>query len=184
MAYLSITKYLGKDHRSIFKNPEEFKKWWNPDWKENNKALGIIDSEITDRIFYDCYESYVAMFPWVPDTLKQLSQKYTLVMVTNGLGKSARNSLGRAAEHFSFIVGSEHVKKLKPDPEGINLILKKLNFLPSEAIMIGDMKVDILAGKNAGIKVGVVNWGLGDWKDLLELKPDYQFKEPEDLLSI
>ena len=183
-AYLLIAKYLGKDHRGFFKNINEFKKWWNPDWKENNKALGIIDSEATDKIFYSCYEPYLALFPWVPDILKKLSRKYTIAMVTNATDKSVRNSLGKMTEHFSLIAGSEHVKKLKPDPEGVNFILKNLDIHPSEALMIGDMRVDVLAGKNAGTKVGVVSWGLGEWEDLIKLSPDYKFEKPEDLLSI
>ena len=182
-AYLLITKHQNKDYRNFFKNLEEFKKWWNPDWRENNKNLGIIDSEDTDKIFYECYEPYAVLSPWVPDIIEKLSQKYTLAMATNASEKSARTSLGKTAEYFSLIAGSEQVKKLKPDPEGINLILKKLNFLPSEAIMIGDMAVDVMAGKNAGIRTGVVNWGLGEWKNLQKLKPDYKFGKPGDLLS-
>jgi len=183
-AYVSIIQNIGRDHKDFFRDLAEFKKWWNPDWKENNKTLGIIDDETNNKIFYGCYEPYVALFPWTMDTLKRLSRKYTLAMLTNGSSKSAKNSLGETAEYFTLIAGCEHVGKLKPDPEGINFILKNLNFLPSQAIMIGDMAVDVLAGKNASIKTGAVNWGLGDWKDLLKLKPDYKFKRPEDLLHI
>lgn len=179
-----ITEHINKDYRDFFKNIEEFKKWWDPDWRENNKALGIIDSEITDKIFYGCYEPYTALLPWVPDAIKKLSQKHTLAVVTNASEKSVRGSFGKIAEHFSLIAGSDHVKKLKPNPEGIKFVLKELNFLPSETLMIGDMKVDVLAAKSAGTKVGVINWGLGEWKDLLNLKPDYKFEKPEDLLLI
>lgn len=183
-AYIAVAEYFGNDHRIFFRDIAEFKKWWNPDWKKNNKALGIIDHETKGRIFYGCYEPYVATFPWVPDMLEQLSKKYTLAIATNALAQSVKKSLGKTAEHFSFIAGSECVKKLKPDPEGINLILKRLNFLPSEAIMIGDMEVDVSAGKSAGTKVGVVSWGLGELNDLLKLNPNYSFKKPGDLLSL
>lgn len=183
-AYLLITRELKKDHRDFFKDLKEFKKWWNPDWKENNKSLGVINYEVVNKIFYGCYEPYTAIFPWAPDILGQLSKKYALAMATNALSGSVKKSLGKTAEYFSLIVGSEHVEKLKPNPEGIDLILKKLNFLPSEALMIGDMKVDVLAGKNAGTKTGVVNWGLGELRELKKFSPDYAFKKPDDLLSL
>jgi HAD superfamily hydrolase (TIGR01549 family) len=40
----------------------------------------------------------------------------------------------------------------KPDPTGVNHLLKTYNIDPDTAIMVGDRELDIMAGKNAGIK--------------------------------
>ena len=51
-----------------------------------------------------------------------------------------------------LIIGFNEVPEVKPSPEGLNLILKKWNIKPSEAIFIGDMATDIQAGKAANVK--------------------------------
>lgn len=56
-------------------------------------------------------------------------------------------------DYFDVILTSEHIKKHKPDPYPINLAVKKLGLKKSEALYIGDDKVDIEAGKKAKVKV-------------------------------
>lgn len=182
-AYIAVAKWAGKSWKDFFKDLWEFKKWWNPDWHENRRKLGIkIDEKGSP--FHKVYDPYTRVFPWVTDILKKLSEKHQLVLLSASSKASIEKSLGSRVKYFTLIVGCKQVEKLKPDPEGINLILKKTKTDPSQALIIGDMTADILAGKNAGIKTGVVSWGLGKWKKLLKLKPDYPFENPEDLLSI
>lgn len=52
---------------------------------------------------------------------------------------------------FDFIVDRFDVKELKPDPEGIQIALKKFGASQEDALMIGDSDKDIGAGENAGI---------------------------------
>ncbi len=60
-------------------------------------------------------------------------------------------------QYFSTLIGSEDVKKHKPNPEPIYLALKRLDVTKSSNIyMIGDTCMDMLSAKNAGIKgIGV-----------------------------
>jgi phosphoglycolate phosphatase len=56
----------------------------------------------------------------------------------------------------------------KPNPFGVQKIMKKADVVPDEAIYIGDSATDILTAKNAGIDCVVVRWGYGnesDWND-------------------
>jgi pyrophosphatase PpaX len=53
-------------------------------------------------------------------------------------------------ELFDHIVCADDVKNFKPHPEPVLMTLAALKRAPSEAIMIGDSTVDILAGKAAG----------------------------------
>ncbi len=59
--------------------------------------------------------------------------------------------------YFDVLIGSEDVKKHKPNPEPINKALKLLNVTPSNNVyMIGDTCMDMIAAKRAGIgAVGV-----------------------------
>src|SRR5690606_34163130 len=53
-------------------------------------------------------------------------------------------------ESFDFIICGDDVENYKPHPEPVHRTLDALRRRPREAIMIGDSRVDILAGKAAG----------------------------------
>jgi len=57
-------------------------------------------------------------------------------------------------EHFfEIIITLDDIKKPKPDPDGLNLILQKLPIAKEEIIFVGDRIADKIAGKHAGIDV-------------------------------
>lgn len=181
-AYIKIFEHNGLDHSCFFKNLEEFKKEWSPDWRLNNKRFGIKDSSM----FYQFYNPYVSTpFPWLRNILPKLAKKYKLAILTNSSKESVITHLEGYLKYFRVIVSSDEVEKLKPNPEGINLIIKKwgLQKKRSDILLIGDMAEDIIAAKAAGIKSGVVGWGLGDFKELMRLGPDWSFPKP-DFLSL
>lgn len=185
-AYKAIIKSQNKDYRIFFKNLEEFKKWWSPDWRKNDQKLELSDIDIpkAHKIFYETHHLYIGLFPWVNSVIPILAGKHRLAILTNRHRKSAQNYLGRLEKYFKLVIGGEDVKKLKPNPEGIKIILKETCVNQDETLIIGDMPDDILAGKAAGIKVGVVKWGLADWDELMAYLPDYSFEEYEHLLQI
>jgi phosphoglycolate phosphatase len=73
---------------------------------------------------------------------------------------------------FDAIIGGDSVKAKKPDPEGLNLIMKQLNVSSDETVLIGDSPVDIETGKQAGVHTCVVNYGLGFAEEIAAAKPD------------
>jgi pyrophosphatase PpaX len=52
---------------------------------------------------------------------------------------------------FGIVVTGDEVKAQKPDPDGILTALRFFGAKPERAVMIGDSKKDLLAGRNAGI---------------------------------
>lgn len=89
-----------------------------------------------------------------PDTLPVLSQLkslgYKIGLVTNTSKEAAEHMLSMHQLHtfFDVVITREDVKKLKPDPEGIFLALKKLNMM--DFFFVGDLEHDSLAAKRAG----------------------------------
>ncbi len=75
---------------------------------------------------------------------------------------NSRRALEAAVERFGLrgrfavIVGREDVRRTKPDPEGIILILSRLGCPPGSALFIGDRDVDARAGEAAGVPTVVV----------------------------
>lgn len=55
-------------------------------------------------------------------------------------------------KEFDLIVAKEDVKRYKPDPEGLNLILSKLKVPKLKALFLGDKEVDLESGRKAKVK--------------------------------
>ncbi|MGH7157688.1 MAG: HAD family hydrolase [Candidatus Saccharimonadales bacterium] len=65
-----------------------------------------------------------------------------------------------------YIVTSDDVAATKPDPEGIKKVLKNLNLKAEDAVMVGDLPADIIAGKKAGVRTIGIGHGFGTAEEL------------------
>ena len=86
--------------------------------------------------------------------LLRLKSSGVMVAVATNRG----NTSGPLLEALSFsrfvdvLVTSEDVSRLKPDPEALQLALKRAGVRAADALYVGDTDVDARAGKAAGIK--------------------------------
>ena len=69
------------------------------------------------------------------------------------------NALGMA-EFFKAVYGGNSFETKKPDPLGVQMLLKEFSVRPEEAVIIGDSDVDMRTAKNAGIYSVGVTYGL------------------------
>ncbi len=86
--------------------------------------------------------------------LRQLQKAGKKIAVFTGNFKEAAEialKRFRILEKVDFIVGRRESPKLKPDPSGLLVILAHFGVMPKDAIYIGDMDVDRVAGEAAGI---------------------------------
>ena len=120
----AIVADLGKNPGKFFKNMEEFKKLWSPDWRVTYERLGVKDEKKANEVFYQVYRYSVYPFYWVEEIVKKLLEKHLLAILTS-------SNKGHIDKHFRFlknyfflIISAEDVKKLKPDPEGLNKIAR------------------------------------------------------------
>lgn len=65
------------------------------------------------------------------------------------------------ARYFRFVYGGNSFERKKPDPMGVEALLRDLRASPREALMIGDSDVDIKTARNAGIYACGVSYGFG-----------------------
>lgn len=88
-------------------------------------------------------------------TLRELGARIGLV--TNTSKKTVKTIFQKyhLESYFDIIVTREDVGKLKPDPEGILLAIKKLDV--TRSFMVGDLAVDVLAAKSANIPAILVS---------------------------
>jgi len=89
----------------------------------------------------------------IPELLADIIKAGGKNYICTHRGKTLQGILEcRHMEHlFEYSVTSEHGFKLKPDPESVNYLIDKYDMLRSEAVMVGDRELDVLAGQNAGI---------------------------------
>jgi len=98
------------------------------------------------------------IFPDTLPTLRELKRLgYRMGLVTNTSREAADRMLSShgIADFFEVIVTREDVKKLKPDPEGILLALKRLE--ARDFFFVGDLVYDSEAAEKAGGKSIIVN---------------------------
>ena len=187
-AYVAIISYKGKDYREFFTDIYSFGKWFSHDWHDNLRRIGGFSERgfaMATKNFYEHYDKYVSVFPWVRDILDDLSKRHKLALLSSSSIASVRGSLGDSCDLFLLMVGNGEVSKIKPHPEGVHLIVDRLAGQRESTIMIGDGEVDILAGKSAGVKTGAVGWGgITELDDLKKLSPDMIIHTPADLLEL
>lgn len=87
---------------------------------------------------------------------------------------------------FDVVLTRKSVELTKPFPDQLELALHKLNVKKENAVMVGDLITDILAGQNAGIKTVAVLCEFPEiTKTMLEaVKPDFMITCFKDIINI
>jgi phosphoglycolate phosphatase len=84
--------------------------------------------------------------------------------------------------YISFIVGSDEVARHKPDPEPVLVTLEHFGLTAAEALVVGDMPVDILMGRAASTRTCAVTYGNAPLADLQAAAPDHIISDLADLI--
>jgi len=158
------------------------------------KSLGNKNEELTEegiKIFSAYYEKHSAdkarLYPHVKETLDYFKNKRKFIL-TNRYSKFAESTLKAfgIVDYFDEIIGGDDDNCLKPSACVLDNVIPRLNINRQKAIVIGDMSIDIMTGKNSGVKTCWVSYGLGTIADVRDLKPDYiidDMIELEDIIS-
>jgi len=127
------------------------------------------------------------LFPGIKETLTKLSgEGYTLTIASSRSHASLvelTSDMG-IADCISYLIGADDVEKAKPAPEPVLNTLDAMRFEASQALVVGDMAVDILMGANAGAKTCGVTWGNGARKELEQAGADYIINSIEELMEV
>lgn len=159
------------------------------------KIFPEIDLKEVVKIFREKYHSiYLDMTPVkegmieILDALKDIGVKLTVA--TNKKGPYARKLVEHLglSDYFVKVIGEGDVEKPKPFPDMIEEALRQMGTEKNETILIGDSKVDVVTGRNAGIDVYSLAQSIDTPVMLAEEKPRKIFyttgKLLRELLSI
>lgn len=89
----------------------------------------------------------------------------------------------RVDPFLSTLVTYGTTRRHKPSGDPILAAIDRLELPPDLCVYIGDQPEDILAGKDAGVSTAAALWGFGEAKSLIQLKPDFVFQRPTELLD-
>ena len=139
---------------------------------------GVTDAEVERGLdyFLKYYRAHMldntVAYPGVREALAELAgdsaatagrPARAMAVLTNKpviFSRAILDGLG-LARYFRFVYGGNSFERKKPDPMGVEVLLRDLQASPGEALMIGDSDVDIKTARNAGIFACGVSYGFG-----------------------
>ncbi|MDP3789969.1 MAG: HAD family hydrolase [Candidatus Omnitrophota bacterium] len=130
---------------------------------------------------------YSRVIPGARMTLKRLkTRKYKLAVATNRPGKFSMILLRHLGlkKYFDVIVCAKNRDEIKPKPRLLLNIIGKLKIHKGEALYVGDMAIDVMAGRNAGIKTIAISGGSSYRYELKKARPFRIISKLPDLLKI
>jgi phosphoglycolate phosphatase len=158
------------------------------------RALGeptdpaLLDSAVT--YFLDYYREHkldkTYVYPGVFASLDSLRYKpgghpRMMAVLTNkpiGPSQAICDALG-LTPYFFRIYGANSFATKKPDPEGLNALIREAGITPQETLMVGDSDIDILTARNAGVWSLGCSFGLAP-HTLVSTPPDCIVDSPAD----
>ncbi|HKQ87148.1 MAG TPA: HAD-IA family hydrolase [Candidatus Acidoferrales bacterium] len=135
-----------------------------------HRALGPGDAEEeakhAQEFFLAYYRAHMldntVLYPGVREALDALRGR-SMAVLTNKPVRFSEEILNGldAARYFRFVYGGNSFSCKKPDPVGVQTLLRDLGASTNEAMMVGDSGVDVRTARNAGIWSCGVTYGLG-----------------------
>ncbi|MFH1784022.1 MAG: HAD-IA family hydrolase [bacterium] len=156
------------------------------------RSLGDESEGLSEKALF-LFEGYYAehssdyseLYPGVREMLEFFKAKRKII-VTNRNYEFAVLTLKLKGiyGYFEKIIGGDNVACMKPSGCPLDESMLSANASKDRTIMVGDMTVDVQAGKNAGVLTCGVTYGLGKREDLIQAKPDYIIDDISKLRDI
>lgn len=152
---------------------------------------GASDGEVTSGLlfFLRYYREHMLvhtqLYPGVREALEEWrSLGKAMAVLTNKPVVFSRDlvaGLGLGG-FFARVYGGNSFETKKPDPYGLNQIMRELGAAPSRTLMVGDSSVDVVTARNAGTACAGVTFGLRP-EDFKSYPPDLLVDDLRDLVA-
>ncbi len=138
------------------------------------------------EIFFRNKESLVpAPFPHVLPTLRQLRERGVVLTIASSRGSGSLQAFIDAMglrDCISYVLGADSVEHTKPHPEPVLRTLCETGIDAAHTLVVGDMPVDILMGRNAGVQTCGVTYGNATRDQLQAAGADFLIDDFAELL--
>ena len=166
-------------------------------WGLNMTPVDVLrsycDSDLSPMLFsfeehyYANHHVTLSTYDGIPDALWRLKRERAVVGIVSLKPRRAGErelEITGIGELVDARIWGDEVSAPKPDPDGVNKIMARLNAAADSTIVIGDSAADILMGRAAGVRTGAALWGRATPERLLAAEPDFQFHSPDQLVSL
>lgn len=134
--------------------------------------------------YYSDHHGIAGLYEGIKEILHHLKSKGYPIGIFTGKGRDASmitlKKLG-IDHYFDLIVTGDDVENHKPSPEGILKFVNHFKLNPERVLMIGDSVSDVIASKDAGVKVASVLWDSYGEEIVKSVGSDYYFYSVEEL---
>jgi phosphoglycolate phosphatase len=140
------------------------------------------------QMFLSYYRAHMldstGLYPGVRETLDRLSDCKLAVLTNKPVHFSCAmlNGLG-IYDRFAAVYGGNSFDHKKPDPVGIYKILSDTKGQREKTWMIGDSAVDVLTGRNAGVRTIGVTYGYAA-STFEQMQPDFLIDDFPELCAV
>lgn len=161
------------------------------------EAAGMPSPEIrgifseTMRWFLDYYGEHcldrTVPYPGALELLDAVTARgHGMAVLTNKPEKPALKILAHLGilERFSHVIPGDGPLGKKPDPAGLAYILKAVNALPHDSVLVGDSLQDLHTARNAGVPFIAFLGGLGDSKAISAAAPEIEVSHLSEIRSL
>lgn len=122
------------------------------------------------------------VFPDVKEMLLNLSEKHIKYgVVTSSPRKYAEAVISHHNLCIQVLVAYQDTGKHKPLPDPILKGIKELGLNNKNVLTVGDVELDIIAGKSAGAITALCGWAKND--NDCKVLPDFIFNKPSELFK-
>jgi len=152
-----------------------------------NKQESLLERALS--VFEKYYRKHstdnTVLYPNVKEILEYFNNKRKAIVTNRNyeFALIALNKLG-IQDYFEDVIGGDDIGCMKPSSCPLDRSMNRLNANREKAIIVGDMDIDIVAGKTAGIITCGVTYGIGEKEDIIKAKPDFIIDDIIDLKSI
>lgn len=111
-------------------------------------------------------------YPGVREGLEMLMGRPMAVLTNKPVRFSEKilDGLG-ITRYFQYVYGGNSFERKKPDPMGVQVLLRDFQVAPRQAMIVGDSEIDVQTARNAGTWAVGVTYGLGS-AQLANCPPD------------
>ena len=150
-----------------------------------------MDNALKMREFFVPYYSehgsdFTAPYPGIPELLDNLTSRgISLAVASNKYQQGTEHLIRHYFGKYEFvrILGQREGKPIKPDPEIVREAMEGVSGIRlDEVVYCGDSDVDMMTGKNAGVRTIGVTWGFRTREELLAHDP-WLLCRPHDRVS-
>lgn len=111
---------------------------------------------------------------------------YRLAVASNRPNRFARILLRhlKLQGYFCSVLCADRIKKIKPHPEILRVIMRRCRVTPCQTLYVGDMAIDARAGRRAKVKTVIVTTGSSSKREIAQEAPFRIIAGLKELLGV